>query len=60
MGFCACVCRVFIGIGIFESVDSGCPGWGPRIETMRHMSHSLNSLKAGDLGDYIGDYYRGY
>ena len=58
MGFCECVCRSFIGI--FVSVDGGCPGWGPRIETMGHMSHSLNSLKAGDLREYIGDYYRGY
>ena len=24
-----------------------------------HMSHSLNSLEGGDIGDYIGDYYRG-
>ena len=26
-----------------------------------HMSHSLNSLKGGGyIGNYIGDYYRGY
>ena len=25
-----------------------------------HMSYSLNSLKGGYMGDYIGDYYRGY
>ena len=25
-----------------------------------HMSHSLNSLKGGYIGDYIGDQYRGY
>ena len=25
----------------------------------RHMSYSLNSLK-GYIGEYIGDYYRGY
>ena len=24
------------------------------------MSHSLNSLKWGYIGDCIGDYYRGY
>ena len=24
-----------------------------------HMSHSLNSLKGGYIGGYIGDYYRG-
>ena len=23
------------------------------------MSHNLNSLKGGSIGDYIGDYYRG-
>ena len=23
-----------------------------------HMSYSLNSLKGGYIGDYIGDYYR--
>ena len=25
-----------------------------------HMSHSLNSLKGGYIGDYTGEYYRGY
>ena len=25
-----------------------------------NMSHSLNSLKGGYIGDYIGNYYRGY
>ena len=25
-----------------------------------HMSHSLNSLKGDDIGDYIGDYYKVY
>ena len=25
-----------------------------------HMSCSLNSLKGGYIGDYIGNYYRGY
>ena len=25
-----------------------------------YMSHSLNSLKGGYIGDYIGDYYRVY
>ena len=25
-----------------------------------HLSYSLNSLKGGFIGDYIGDYYRGY
>ena len=24
------------------------------------MSYGLNSLKGGYMGDYIGDYYRGY
>ena len=24
------------------------------------MSHSLNSLKGGYIGDYLGDYYRHY
>ena len=24
------------------------------------MSHSLNSLKGGYIGDYIGNYYRAY
>ena len=27
---------------------------------MEHVSHSLNSLKGGYIGDYIGDYYRAY
>ena len=25
-----------------------------------YMSHRLNSLKEGYIGDYIGDYYRGH
>ena len=25
-----------------------------------YMSYSLNSLKGGYIGDYIGDHYRGY
>ena len=25
-----------------------------------HMSHSLNSLKGGYIGDYTGNYYRAY
>ena len=25
-----------------------------------HLSYSLNSLKGGYIGDYIGEYYRGY
>ena len=25
-----------------------------------YMSYSLNSLKWGNIGSYIGDYYRGY
>ena len=25
-----------------------------------HMNHSLNSLKGGFLGDYMGDHCRGY
>ena len=25
-----------------------------------YMRYSLNSLKGGKIGDYIGDYYRGY
>ena len=24
-----------------------------------YMSYSLNFLKGGDIGDYIGEYYRG-
>ena len=27
---------------------------------MNYVSHSLNSLKGGYIGDYIGDYYRAY
>ena len=25
-----------------------------------NMSYSLNSLKGGDIGDYVGEFYRGY
>ena len=29
-------------------------------ECAAYMSHSLNSLKGDYMGEYIGDYYRGY
>ena len=25
-----------------------------------HVSHNLNSLKGGYIGDYVWEYYRGY
>ena len=28
--------------------------------TTYHMSYSLNSLKGGYIGDYTGEYHRGY
>ena len=42
-------------------------GWGLGSETGSlqgffgsHMSYSLNALQGVNIGDYIGDYYRGY
>ena len=36
--------------------------WNPEFEqrpySYFHVSHSLNSLKGGYIGDYIRDYYR--
>ena len=32
----------------------------PSPSPQTQMSYSLNSLKEGYIGDYIGDYYRGY
>ena len=32
----------------------------PTAFTISYVSHSLNSLKGGYMGDYIGDYHRGY
>ena len=29
-------------------------------QEIHYISHSLNSLKGGYMGDYIGDYYRGH
>ena len=29
-----------------------------RVNPVCHWCHSLNSLKGGDLGDYLGDLYR--
>ena len=31
-----------------------------KVYAVHHMSYSLNSLKGGYIGDYTGDYYRGY
>ena len=42
-------CRIIIGIQT-----------GTIILTTTHMSHSLNSLKEGHIGDYTGDYSAGY
>ena len=33
---------------------------GPLKVSWGHMSYSLNSLKGVYIGNYIGDYYRGY
>ena len=30
------------------------------VTPLTHMSYSLNSLKGCYIGDYIGNYYRGY
>ena len=39
-------------------------GFQPHVEGVMilqvHMSYSLNSLKGVYMGNYIGDYYRGY
>ena len=32
----------------------------PPLLNIHNMSYSLNSLKVGYIGDYIGDYYRAY
>ena len=38
--------------------------WNPfllsLLTTRNYMSYSLNSLKGFYIGDYIGDYYKGY
>ena len=40
------------GVGVQEpSIRAGSTPWAAA-----HMSHSLNSLKGGSIGDYIGDY----
>ena len=33
--------------------------YGFRVQGLGLLSYSLNSLKGGYIGDYIGDYYRG-
>ena len=35
-------------------------GLGLPLAYSRHIRHSLNSSKAGYIGDYIADCYRGY
>ena len=45
-------------LGIGFRVDQGCLAtWGFH---QGYMSYSLNCLKSGYIGDYIGDYYKGY
>ena len=36
------------------------PSFHVIVPVLLHVSHSLNSLKGNHIGDYIGDYYRGY
>ena len=49
---------------LFSWVAAGWPigsaDVGLRISGGPQMSHNLNSLKGGYIGDYIGDYYRAY
>ena len=48
--------------GIFE-VNGSIGNCGVSVEMSRvlqYMSYSLNSLKGGYIGHYIGNYYRGY
>ena len=45
--------------------SGSCQVWSYEVCTLRgickaYMNHSLNSLKGGYIGYYIGDYYRGY
>ena len=36
------------------------PTWCLAGNEKADMSYSLNSLKGGYIGDFLGDYYRGY
>ena len=47
------ICRIEVPVNLLA-------GGGTQSVCYSHMSHSLNSLKGGHIGDYIGDYYRGY
>ena len=48
MGFPTCLVAILLRGMVFVS------------EKSHYMSYSLNSLKGGYIGDYIGDHYRGY
>ena len=37
-----------------------CRGQTHPVQSHGHVSYNLNSLKQGHIGDYIGEYYRGY
>ena len=47
--------RYIIGFPNHDSVAEA-----PQQTIKRHMSHNLKLLKGGYIGDFIGDYHRGY
>ena len=49
-----------LGVLIKSTIEFWGLYWGPLILGNYHMSYSLDFLKEGYLGDYIGQYYRAY
>ena len=48
----------FLTIGLSFSCLLPNPQWAPY--PVPYLSHNLNSLHGGQIGDYIGEYYRAY
>ena len=45
---------------VMREVDADGSGEIESFGSHSHMSHSLNSLKGGYIGDYMGNYYGAY
>ena len=50
-----CSCRSRCGYVVYRRATAQ-----SSVISCHHVYYSLNSLKGVDIGDYIGDYYRGY
>ena len=49
----------FEGLGVQAKLDRRCTLPASRLKPQVHVSYCLNSLKGGNIGDFMGHDYRG-